>query len=45
MKKEIIKEAATVEEALAAADIVTVSNNESAIARVICDIEAGKIAF
>lgn len=32
-------------EALAAADLVTVSNNESAIARVIYDIEAGKIAL
>ncbi|MBR2387626.1 MAG: HAD family phosphatase [Clostridia bacterium] len=30
-------------EALAAADIVTVSNEEHAIARVICDIEEGKI--
>ena len=31
--------------ALAAADLVTVSNEESAIARVIADIESGKIAF
>ncbi len=33
------------EEALAAADLVTVSNEESAIARVISDIESGKIAL
>lgn len=32
-------------EALAAADLVTVSNEESAIARVIADVASGKIAF
>ncbi len=32
-------------EAKAAADYVTVSNEESAIAKVICDIESGKILF
>ena len=31
--------------ALAAADLVTVSNNDHALARIIYDIESGKIAL
>ena len=46
MKKlpELLSPAGSME-ALAAADFVTVSNEEHAIAQVICDIESGKYQF